>query len=276
MKTLRARNLLASLVLAFAGIAHAAGPENSIIAVSGNLPILLTVPHGGTDGVSGVPARSRGTTVTDTYTIELATALAEHLERTLGAKPYVVAARFSRKFIDANRSEGEAFETPDAKPVYDAYHDQIRLFGAEMKQRFPRGVLLLDIHGQSDDPGMLHRGTQNGATVAALLRRHGAQALVGQNSIFGVIQARGYSVFPPNTPIGDPRENPHLNGGFTVQTYGSGKANGMDAIQLEIGRHLRRDAGFIAALGDAVGVFYKAYLAADKPPSSGASAEQTK
>ncbi len=245
--------------------AIAAEPENLIMARSGDLPILLTVPHGGSEGVPGVRMRTRGVTSTDAYTIELAQALAKNLATILGGEPYMVAARFSRKHIDANRPESEAIDAPDAKPPYDAYHNQVRLFVRQIKARFPPGAVLLDIHGQAGEPGVLHRGTQNGATVAALVRNHGAAALTGPASIFGAIHSRGYKVFPPNTPINDPPEDRRYNGGYTVRTYGSGTADGLDAIQLEVGRDLRTDARFIAALAEAVADFYKAFLPSGLP-----------
>jgi N-formylglutamate amidohydrolase len=232
------------------------------------LPILITAPHGGLEGVPNVPPRSRGTTSTDVHTIELMEAVAKHLESRLGSQLYVVAARFSRKYIDANRVEGEAFDSPDAKPAYDAYHNRIRLFISQMKKRFSQGALLLDIHGQSGDPGVVHRGTRNGATVAALIRSHGPEALIGPNSILGVVQNKGYKVFPPNTPLANPPEDRRFNGGHTVHIYGSSHSDGIDAIQIEVGRNLRTDSRFVAALGEAIAIFYTTYLVSDRSPRS--------
>ena len=249
------------LICTFVHTTLAADPDSLIIARAGGIPILLTVPHGGTASVSGVSQRVRGTTSSDTYTIELAEGLAKHLGIALGAQPYVVAARFSRKYIDANRAEAEAFESPEAKPAYDAYHNQIRLFISQIKEQFPQGALLLDVHGQSDDPGVVHRGTGNGATVAALIKNHGPSALSGPNSIFGVVQSKGYKVFPQNTPIGEPPEDRRFNGGYTVRRYGSSRPDGLDAIQIEPGRYLRTDSKFIAALAEGIVTFHKTYLA---------------
>ena len=254
------RYLILLLICGAASAVFAAEPEDLIIARTGNLPILLTVPHGGLEAIPGVPVRSRGTTGTDTYTIELAEAVAKHLQHALAAQPYVVAARFSRKYIDANRPEPEAIESPHAKPVYDAYHNRIRLFIAQIKERFPQGAVLLDIHGQSGDPGTLHRGTQNGGTVAHLLRSHGPAALTGPHSILGAVESKGYKIFPPGTTLVNPPEDRLYNGGFTVRTYGSSGPEGLAAIQLEVGRDLRRDTQFMAVLGEAIVVFYKTYL----------------
>ncbi len=251
--------LLLLSVIALPGFT--ADPDSLILTRPGNLPILLTVPHGGAATIPNVPLRSSGTTVTDAYTLETAEAVAKQLERALGAQPYFVAARFSRKYIDANRTAAEAYETPAAKPVYDAYHREIARYVAEIRERFPRGALLLDIHGQGDDPDVVHRGTRNGATVAALLRRHGNAALTGPDSVLGALAGRGYRVFPPNTPPGAPPEHRGYSGGHIVHLYGNGGTAGIDAIQLELGRALRSDARFAAALGDAIAVFCRAYLA---------------
>lgn len=255
------------LIQGSAGAAIAADADGLVLARAGSLPILFTVPHGGLEGVPNVFLRSRGITLTDAYTIELADALAKHLADELGAQPYLVAARFSRKYIDANRAEVDAFDSPHAKPVYDAYHGHIRHFIAQIRERFPRGALLLDVHGQPEDPGSVHRGTRNGLTVAALIRKHGPEALTGPKSILGVVQRKGYRIFPPNTPVGNPPEDRRYNGGYTVQTYGGGSPDGLDAIQIEVGRDLRTDPGFAAALGEGIAVFYRTYLE-DRSPRS--------
>ncbi len=262
-----ARILLLLLLLIGPCPGFTADPDSLILTRPGNLPILLTVPHGGAATVPNVPLRSSGTTVTDAYTMETAEAVAKQLERALGAQPYFVAARFSRKYIDANRTAAEAYETPAAKPIYDAYHREIARYVAEIRERFPQGALLLDIHGQGDDPDVVHRGTRNGATVAALLRRHGNTALTGPDSVLGALAGRGHRVFPPNTPPGNPPEHRGYSGGHTVHLYGSGGPAGIDAIQLELGRALRTDARFAAALSEAIAVFCKAYLSGAAEPA---------
>jgi N-formylglutamate amidohydrolase len=198
--------------------------------------------------------------VTDTNTIELAEGLAKRLRAALGAEPYLVAARFSRKYIDANRAEADAIESANLKPVYWAYHNRISAYILEIRQKFPGGALLLDIHGQGDDRNVVHRGTRNGATVEKLLQKYGAAALVGPNSIFGFLQSKGVSVYPPNTPLNDPPEDRRFNGGHTVFTYGAKNPDLVDAIQLEVGTYLRTDSAFIDNLADGIVLFYKNYL----------------
>jgi len=57
-----------------------------------------------------------------------------------------------------------------------------------------------------------------------------------RRSLRAFLEAAGYTVSPqkPNVPEA-------LPGGFTVRTYGSSHADGLDAIQIEIGSRLRAD-----------------------------------
>lgn len=242
-------------------LAPAAAASDLVIARRGGLPILLTVPHGGLAPVPGVPPRKSGTVSTDGYTIELTEAVARRIEKALGKAPYVVAARFSRKFIDANRAEHEAFEVPAARPAYDAYHGAIQRYVAELRERYPGRAVLVDVHGQSTEPEAVHRGTRDGATVAALVRRRGAEAVTGPQSLFGTLQARGYAVLPAGRSLIETREDARYRGGHTVHVYGSGIAGGIDALQVEVGVKLRRDPAFIAALADGIVALHDAHLA---------------
>ena len=74
----------------------------------GTLPIIVSVPHGGKKPVPEVPERlgvgvKMFATVRDTNTSELAEKFVTVLEKQLGGKPWVVIARFERKYVDANR-----------------------------------------------------------------------------------------------------------------------------------------------------------------------------
>ena len=266
--TILARLVLALLLTLMCRTGFAAYSDTMILTREGRLPVLITVPHGGNRAPPAVPFHRRGTTVTDAGTIEVAQALAKHIERNLGAPPYLVAALFSRRHIDANRPVDTAYESSAARPFYDAYHQAISRYVAQIREQFPQGALLIDIHGQGAEANVVHRGTRNGATVAALLRRHGQGALTGPQSLLGALAARGYRVFPPNTPPGTPPEHRGYSGGHSVHFYGSASAAGIDAIQLELGRALRNDERFTAALGEAVAVFYRAYLSGDASAAS--------
>jgi N-formylglutamate amidohydrolase len=149
-------------------------------------------------------------------------------------------------------------ESEDALPAFKAYHEQIAAYISEVKAKFPAGALLVDVHGQSDDPNTTFRGTRSGLTTKALLGKHGQASLQGDKSITGVLAAKGYQV---NPPVGAEtlREDPRFVGGYTVATYGSQRPEGIDAIQLEFGKNHRVNDRLAEDLAEALIVFMTEY-----------------
>ena len=150
---------------------------------AGTLPVLLTSPHGAPvtakpPGVSQRTGSSPGCPpdklVGDSFTRQIATAVAQLLLETVGEAPYVVIAEYHRKFIDANRSEQCAFnvsEAAAARPFYAEYRQTIRTFMDEIQaENGPRGFLF-DIHGTKtieEDPADVYIGTDNGKSAQRL------------------------------------------------------------------------------------------------------------
>lgn len=226
-------------------------PKDFLHVQHGELPVILTAPHGGSLVIPGVPKRkgpegdrTSGKFVTgqDTRTFELATTTAKRIEELTGKKPYLVASKAHRQYMDPNRPEKEGVEHPKAQVVHAAFHGQVREFVDELRTKFPQGALLLDIHGQASSADTIFRGTQNGTTVMKLVEQHGAVALTGEHSLLGYLAAKGIKVSPTNTPPGAPPETRGFAGGHIVRTYGSHATNGVDAIQLEFGGMFRTDA----------------------------------
>lgn len=207
--------------------------ETLVSATPGEVPIILSAPHGGRSPIPGVPERQNRSvasfvTVGDVYTAELTEAVAAAMKR----RPYTVVARFHRRFLDANRPLVDACEDPAASSVYARYHDTLSDYSAQVQRRWDRG-LVVDLHGQKAEPDGIFRGTQNGRTVATLVRRYGPPAMEGPSSVLGVLAGLGYRVLPLEFAA---PENDSFDGGYIVQTYGGGP---IDAIQLEFGRELR-------------------------------------
>jgi N-formylglutamate amidohydrolase len=267
---------LVSLILAplLNPSAHAAGeaPADLVLARPGTLPIILTVPHGGREAIPGVaprdtrglPKSGRGyVTAGDTNTDLLALGIAAEIKALTGKEPYLVMAKFKRKYIDPNRPPEIGLDSPTAQPYYDTYHRSIRRFVDEIRSKYPAG-LLIDVHGQKKDPTVIMRGTRNGRTIERLLARAGAPAVIGPNGIFGQLEANGLKVFPANgVPPGGTSEDAGFNGGYTIATYGTLAADGIDAVQMEFGSKYRQKAvvdQIAKDAGKAIAAFYEAYL----------------
>jgi N-formylglutamate amidohydrolase len=253
------------LAYSFESFAQNPSERQKLLTVwAGMLPIILSAPHGGRQSIPGVPVRS-GVGVTqfvtgrDNNTDELAEAIALKLEQRLNAKPFLIVARVERKYLDANRPTESAYESREAKPYYDGYHNALQ----EAHDRVSRGWehgLLLDIHGQGAQAEAIYRGTGNGKTVVSLTQRFGMEAITGPKSIFNQLEQMGYKILPSTK---ESHKEQRYVGGYTVQTYGSHRGRGVDAIQLEIGTKFRARANLertAADLAEAISVFAQEYL----------------
>ncbi len=261
----------ALLIPALAALAPAAPdtpkPEDFVFVQKGTLPIIISAPHGGRKKVPDVPERvgtglTNFQTVRDENTAELTEKFVAELEKLLDGKPWVVIARFERKYLDVNRSAEEGYENEKAKPYYDAYHDPLTAACKAVKQKFGRGILL-DIHGQAVHQNAICRGTQNLKTVMMLKDRDGMVAIRGKNSVLGRMEKLGYKVLPAGDADDKTKEESKFTGGHIVSNYGSHTSYAIDAIQLELGTFLRDKEKYATTakdLADAVRVFYDEFL----------------
>ena len=83
------------------------------------MPIILSAPHGGRTAIPNATLRQglgveKFETVRDDHTDELAEKIAAALEKKLGGKPFIIIARFERKYADANR---DAVFSKSLKPL---------------------------------------------------------------------------------------------------------------------------------------------------------------
>lgn len=218
--------------------------EELVMVSEGTLPIVLSAPHGGTLKIAGVDVRQGQGMATgpsgfftgrDGGTSELALAVAQALEKQTGKKPYMVVSKAHRKYLDPNRPSEIAYEDSDAAPVYQRYHGTLQRYCQEVLQKYRTG-LLLDIHGQGSSSKTVYRGTGNGKTVARLKERFGESAHSGDQSFFGMLNRLGWQVYPYPA---DGKEQSGFTGGYIVQTHGSHRPSGLDAIQLEFGSEYR-------------------------------------
>lgn len=250
--------------------AAADAPKDLVLVRAGTMPVVLTAPHGGEAAIPGVGPRDvrgkgeRYNAGQDPRTDRLAIGIADEVKALTGKSPYLVVARFHRKYIDANRPPDVAYDNPASKPYYDHYHGTIRRFVDEVRAAYPRAVLL-DVHGQHKDPGVVMRGTINGKSVTKLLERAGFDAVTGPNGLFGQLEAQGLKVWPSNSlPPMARHEDGGFNGGHTTNFYGSHRTDGIDAMQLEFGADYRKPDLVEATAkkaARALAAFYRAYLA---------------
>jgi N-formylglutamate amidohydrolase len=242
LRLLRLGALLIGLIAASAckdaepasGITPSPGPSidpgSFLLVETGSLPIVLSAPHGGTLAIPGVLERIAGSTLIDTNTYELVTAVQAQLLARTGRKAYLVAGRASRKYVDFNRAAADAYESAVMAPVYQAYHAALQEAINAAKSLAGSRALLVDLHGQSDNVDVVFIGTRNGQTAALSPLHTSPDGLLARLLAIGVR-------LDPSTADGI--ENPSYNGGHIVATYGA-STGGIQAVQLEFGLTYRQ------------------------------------
>jgi len=236
-----------------------------IMIQQGDVPIILSVPHGGTEIITGVGRRTRENVpgemlgdVRDRETVELALSVNQELIKLLdGKKPYIVLSRIHRRYIDLNRTRRFAYQSENAAQYYDEYHSTLKQFVDEVGAKWSHGIVL-DIHGQSRRWFTIMRGTLSGGAVTHWLENHGGWASVmGPESILGYMAQQGRSIWPAD-PLAIETE---FNGGYITGVYSQQLPN-VDVIQLESGRFLRTwgRRSYAMDLANGIKVFYDTYL----------------
>ena len=132
----------------------------------------------------------------------------------------------------------------------------------EIRARNNGAGFLFDIHGSvvfPDDQADVYLGTDNGSTINHLLQVD-PNAMWGSFSLNHYLTSAGFVVSPK---LPGEKENRHVNGGYTVHTYGSSSAGGIDAIQMELAPSIRdgieRRQVFVQTLANAIGSIVNHY-----------------
>lgn len=219
----------------------------------GTMPFILTCPHDGSEAPPNVqerkpedtPSNCQFTTGRDRETALITESVAQKILDLTGLSPYVVIARFHRKFIDANRSSGCAFTDSHAQLFYDEYHNRISGYINQLLVQNGNRGFLFDIHGfteQEHDNADIALGTANGDSLqpgfnrANIFMQHGLHGLLkwARHRTLPIPSIFKYRVSPIDeaaTEIG------RLHGGFTIRKYSAD----INCIQIEIANTLRDD-----------------------------------
>src|SRR5699024_8952892 len=97
-------------------------------ARAGDMPIVISAPHGGLMEPEEIPDRSCSgiTTVRDRNVTEMAFEMEEELLTEYGNRPFVIAAHIRRTKIDLNRDiEQATCDNPVMEETWEQYHNYI-------------------------------------------------------------------------------------------------------------------------------------------------------
>ena len=225
----------------------------------GNIPIILSIPHGGDITPSEISNRTYGVTVTDSNTIELGMAISNYLFSKYNIRPYVIINNLKRTKLDANRDKTEAAQgNIFAERAFDEFHYYISSARDEIIKNFNKG-LLFDIHGHGANPdgfvdlrtwiGYLLTGSELDSSDAYIDQNINidetsiysiinssdeslSNLIRGPNSLGSIFERNDYTALPSLDSPG-PQGMRYFSGGFNTFIYGTNKNFNFSAIQLE-------------------------------------------
>ena len=230
------------------------GRRNYIEYIPGELPVVLSAPHGGGLAPPEIPNRQGGTQVTDKNTLDLTLKVRDALIELTGFGPHVVLAHLERAKMDPNREIQEAAEgNPFAERAWTEYHDFIR--SARVTITTNGEGMFFDMHGHGHPIPRIELGylltrddlNQPDASINSLsyvlrssIREIGrdspipfAEVVRGAVSFGGMLEAEGIPAIPsPENPM--PGQDPYFTGGYSTREHGSlSDTELVSGIQLE-------------------------------------------
>ena len=275
-------------VFATALQAQTAELEEYIEVRSGTLPIILTVPHGGSLKPANVLARRYGVTGTDSNTIPLAEMIIEELSKRYGGKPHTIISHLDRSKLDPNREVEEAAQgDPTAIAAWHRFHDSAQKACNSVMKKSGAG-LLLDIHGhrhldQRVELGYMIKGdilkhsdaelNADAALIASTCIRDldkrspqsFAELVRGPQSLGGLLEDRGFRCLPSPTKASPAFMAGYFSGVYDVAAHGSCDGGTVSAIQVECPWNNVRDTPehqrrFAVALADSLGTYFEVHF----------------
>ncbi|MBK9254168.1 MAG: T9SS type A sorting domain-containing protein [Saprospiraceae bacterium] len=241
------------------------GSKKYITYYAGNMPLVLTVSHGGNLRPTDIPDRncSNCVNVSDAFTMELTMEIAQQITLLTGCFPHVVINNLHRIKLDANRDLEEAANgNADAAQAWIEFHQYIAASKSAINQQFSKG-LLLDIHGHGHTLQRLELGyllyedelafsdeKLNSAQYVGyssiknlalnnILNQTHAQLLKGSESLGAFFENVNHPSVPSDrNPYPKPGE-PYFSGGYNISRHGSSSHGTIDGIQIECHQQVR-------------------------------------
>ena len=267
------------------------GREKYIEYYAGNLPIILSAPHGGQLTPDEISDRTYGTFVTDLNTYELTKTIMDSMIVRFGGYPHVILCKLKRTKLDANRDSIEAAqENKYALRAWQEYHHYIEVAKKKITNDQGSG-LFLDIHGHGINPdGFYDLRTWLGYLISSeeLDQSNGAlntnsyqskssisawvdsssysfiEVLRGKVSFGSILDSLGYKSLPSINDL-SPDGMRYFSGGYNTARHGSRSGGVISSIQIELPKPGIRDnqstwSSYSKALNSTISKYYKIHL----------------
>jgi len=265
------------------------GRNGYVEYIPGELPVVLSAPHGGDLRPAEIDDRTFGTVGADRNTVELTLAVRDAMIDLTGFAPHVIISHLARSKLDSNRDIEEAAQgNPFAKRSWNEFQDWTRRARSVMRGE----GMYFDMHGHGHPAERLELGyllstdqlsgsdaSLDGLPIVQMssIREIGrdspipfSQVLRGPTSLGGFLEAEGVPAVPsPMTP--SPGSDPYFTGGYNTREHGSlGDGEVVSGIQIEHHFPGLRDTAanrraYAARLAVAVRLFMLAHMGFFEP-----------
>lgn len=226
---------------------------------AGNLPLIISAPHGGDLAPAAIPDRTcpNAVTLNDANTQALARQLDTAIQMRFGCYPHLIINRLARRKLDANRDLPEAAcGDPQAENAWFAFHEFIDSAKNATAATYGQGFFL-DLHGHAhaiqrlelgylltgaelrepDDtlnlPGFIAQSSLRHLADTNLSQSTHAQLLRDSHALGTLLHVRGYPAVPSLADPAPQAGEPYFNGGYNTFRHGSAAGGAVDAAQLE-------------------------------------------
>lgn len=244
-------------------------PTGFIEYRAGNLPIIISAPHGGSLEPDSIPDRdcSNCVVIKDAWTQQITEGLYDAIVEKTGCYPHVIINLLHRKKLDANRSIEDAADGNElVENAWANYHSLIDSAKQRIESNYGRG-LFLDVHGhahsiqrielgyllsrselQQTDSVINSDGLNKESSIRTLIEDNlssysHSELLRGENSLGSLLHYKGFSSVPSFSIPYPENTEAYFEGGYNTIRHGSRDANGnIDAIQLELNQTIRFDS----------------------------------
>ncbi len=254
--------LLLSLIFSLNGYSQIIFGVNSYIEYHmGNLPIIISVPHGGNLTPSSIPDRTcnSAVNVADQNTIELAQQINTAFSLATGCRPYIIYNNLHRSKLDCNRNLADgACGNPMAENAWNEFNNFIQTAQESAKNEFEGKAFYIDLHGHGNPNQRLELGyllydyelaysdsilntnqyiaysaIQNLVSTNINLFKH-AELLRGINALGTLLGNAGYPSVPSlQIPFPGTTTN-YFSGGYNVANHTSyAQNNTVNGVQIE-------------------------------------------
>ena len=266
---------------------HSYFSENDYVEyIAGNLPIIISAPHGGHLKPTSIPDRNCEHCVygKDSYTQELIRAVKDAIHRKTACYPHIIINRLHRIKFDANRAiEDAADGNAEVENAWYAFHEFIDSAKHQVIQNYSKG-LYIDLHGHGHDIQRIELGYLlsksklqltnellnsntyiEQSSIEKLINNNvnsfsHSELLRGEKSLGTLLAQKNYPAVPSSNIAFPKDDEAYFRGGYNTRRHSKTDSVTLDGIQIECNHDIRFEEAARNQFADSLAVVLLDFL----------------